>query len=62
MNHPWQQPIRRLRVIPGGESFGTDVLFIRPRSIRGWEVISLAGNVWSDENSMIYEVKDEVAQ
>jgi hypothetical protein len=24
------------------------VLFIRPRTTRGWEVVSMAGNVWSD--------------
>lgn len=59
MNHPWQQPIRPLFVIPHGQSFKCDVLFIKPLHIRGWEVITTSGNVWSDENAMIYTYDPE---
>ncbi len=62
MNHPWQQPIRPLWVIPDSMSYGKYVLFIRPRSTRGWEVIVTSGNVWTDENSMIYEDVKEMEE
>jgi hypothetical protein len=62
MNHPWQQPIRPLEVlIPDTQHperrFWVPVLFIRPRGTRGWEVISMAGNVWNDLQCELMEVK-----
>ena len=59
MNHPWQQPIRPLYIIPDGNGFRCDVIFIRPLSTRGWEVIVLSGNVYSNENAMMYAYDPE---
>jgi len=49
VNHPWQQPIRPLEVlVPRTANLWATVLFIRPKTDRGWEVITMVGNVWSD--------------
>jgi hypothetical protein len=48
VNHPWQQPIRPLEVLIPKTDMWATVLFIRPRTTRGWEVVSMAGNVWND--------------
>lgn len=54
MNHPWQQPIRPLEVlIPNNVNFWATVLFIRPRGDRGWEVITMAGVNWSDQETSL---------
>ena len=51
MNHPWQQPIRPLEVLIPNTDFWATVLFIRPRTDRGWEVITMAGIRWSDHEA-----------
>jgi hypothetical protein len=56
MNHPWQQPIRPLEVCPDKATIWCRVLFIRPRTPRGWEVIVESGNVWTSDDSCIREV------
>jgi hypothetical protein len=48
MNHPWQQPIRPLEVLIPNTDLWATVLFIRPRTDRGWEVTTLSGNVWNN--------------
>ena len=56
MNHQWQQPIRPLEIQPnvGGPGSGWfPVLFIRPTTDGGWEVITTGGATWNDGNSMI---------
>jgi hypothetical protein len=57
MNHPWQQPIRPLEVLIPTTEIWNQVLFIRPRSERGWEVITRSGNVWNNDDTLIREVK-----
>ncbi len=57
MNHPWQQPIRPLEVYPTPLELWRPVLFIRPRTNGGWEVITVAGSTWSNDDSTIREVK-----
>jgi len=56
MNHAWQQPIRPLSVMPDNADFWIRVLFIRPRTERGWEALCESGNVWTDLNSSIRPV------
>jgi len=52
MNHLWQQPIRPLEVlVPRTANLWATVLFIRPRTPRGWEVLTMAGVVWSDQET-----------
>jgi hypothetical protein len=58
MNHPWQQPIRPLECWPQGAEECLYVLFIRPLTPRGWEVITTSGNVWTSDNAMIQPVQD----
>jgi hypothetical protein len=57
MNHPWQQPIRPLEVKPDKSAIWCRVLFIRPRTPRGWEVIVESGNVWTSDDSFMREVQ-----
>ena len=57
MNHPWQQPIRPMEVYPTELEMWRPILFIRPRTNGGWEVITVAGGVWTDETASIREVK-----
>ena len=57
MNHPWQQPIRPLEVYPTPLELWRPVLFIRPRTNGGWEVTTVAGSTWSNDDSTIREVK-----
>jgi len=58
VNHPWQQPIRPLEVHPilNENDRWYPVLFIRPRTERGWEVITYNGVNWDTENALIREV------
>jgi hypothetical protein len=56
MNHPYQQPIRPLEVKPDKSAIWCRVLFIRPRTPRGWEVVVESGNVWTEENAILREV------
>ena len=52
MNHPWQQPVRPLEVlVPNTVNLWATVLFIRPRTDRGWEVITMAGVKWTDHDA-----------
>lgn len=53
MNHPWQQPIRpmEVRTIPDG--IWRPVLFIRPRTERGWEVVTTAGTIHQSVSSYL---------
>jgi len=55
MNHPWQQPIRPLEVHPNANETGTwyPVLFIRPATGRGWEVITHNGVLWESDTALI---------
>lgn len=54
MNHPWQQPIRPLEVNPNSQPYHWyTVLFIRPRTDHGWEVISAGGHVYDDDEAML---------
>lgn len=58
MNHPWQQPIRPLEVHPLANPDGTwyPVLFVRPATDRGWQVISYNGILWESCDALIREV------
>ena len=52
MNHPWQQPIRPLEVlVPRTANLWATVLFIRPKTDRGWEVITMSGSQWSSNEA-----------
>lgn len=53
MKHEWQQPIRPLEVSPNTSDMWVLVLFIRPRNEGGWEVISRAGVIWTNETALI---------
>ena len=55
MNHPWQQPICPLEVHPmvNENDRWFPVLFIRPGTDRGWEVITRNGVVWESDNALI---------
>ena len=55
MNLPWQQPIRPLEVHPLANENGTwyPVLFIRPATDRGWQVISYNGILWQNESAVL---------
>ncbi len=48
MTHPWQQPIQPLEVLIPNTNLWATVLFVRPRTDRGWEVTTLSGNVWNN--------------
>lgn len=57
MNHPWQQPIRPLEVNPNETpELWITVLFIRPSTPYGWEVISAGGHTYDEYDSMLREV------
>ena len=57
MNHPWQQPIRPLEVNPNQTpELWIVVLFIRPRTGNGWEVISAGGHTYNEDDAMLREV------
>ena len=47
MNHPWQQPIQPMEVRLPDSKIWVQVLFIRPKQIDGWEVITHTGIKWS---------------
>ena len=53
MNHPWQQPIRPLEVQPNNTDLWIMVLFIRPRTGNGWEVISAGGHTYDEDDAML---------
>lgn len=53
MNHPWQQPIRLLEVLPNGLDMWIAVLFIRPRTGYGWEVVSAGGHIYNEDDALI---------
>ena len=53
MNYQWQQPIRPLQVNPNESGLWIGVLFIRPSTDHGWEVISAGGHVYDDEGAML---------
>jgi len=53
MNHPWQQPIRPLEVYPTELKMWRPVLFIRPKTDRGWEVITMSGSQWSSNEAVL---------
>lgn len=55
MNHPWQQPIRPLEVHPFVNDDGTwyPVLFIKPGTDRGWQVITHSGVLWESSDALI---------
>ena len=53
MNFQWQQPIRRLEVQPNGMDMWIAVLFIRPRTAHGWEVISAGGHTYDEDDALI---------
>ncbi len=55
MNFQWQQPIRPLEVHPNNNKTGTwyPVLFIRPRTAHGWEVISAGGHTYDEDDALI---------
>ncbi len=55
MNHPWQQPISPLEVHPmiNKNDSWYPVLFIRPCTERGWEVITQNGVNWSNDNALL---------
>ena len=48
MNHEWQQPFRPMEVLIPNTNIWASVVFIRSRNTRGWEVITMSGNTWSD--------------
>jgi hypothetical protein len=45
-----------LEVKPDKCAIWCRVLFIRPRTLRGWEVVVESGNVWTEENAILREV------
>ena len=53
MNYPWQQPIRPLEVQPDDTDLWIMVLFIRPRTGHGWEVISAGGHTYDEAHAML---------
>ena len=54
MNFQWQQPIRRLEVQPNGaRDLWIPVLFIRPRTAHGWDVISAGGHTYDEDDAML---------
>ena len=55
MNHPWQQPIKPLEVHPlaNDDHMWYPVLFIRPGSDRGWQVITHNGVLWESHTAML---------
>jgi len=55
MNHSWQQPIRPLEVHPlvNDDHTWYPVLFIRPATDRGWQVISFSGILWESADAML---------
>lgn len=57
MIHPWQQPIRPLEVYPTPLELWRPVLFIRPHTDGGWEVMTVAGSTWTNNDSTIREVQ-----
>jgi hypothetical protein len=50
MNLPWQQPIRPLEVKLPDDGMWVPVLFIRPKTSDGWQVITHAGVTWSNDD------------
>lgn len=58
MNHPWQQPTRPLEVHPlvNEDGIWYPVLFIRPATDQGWQVISYNGILWENDSAMLREV------
>jgi len=59
MNHPWQQPIRPLEVlVPRTANCWATVLFIRPKTDRGWEVITMVGSRWSSDETEVRYPQD----
>lgn len=60
-DQPWQQPIRPMEVQPINSALWCRVLFMRPRSRRGWEVVVESGNVWTNDDAAIREVKHDRA-
>ena len=53
MNHPWQQPIRPLEVQPNQTDLWIMVLFIRPDTMCGWEVISAGGHIYVEDDALL---------
>ena len=53
MNYQWQQPIRPLEVQRDGTDLWIAVLFIRPRTAHGWEVISAGGHTYDEDDAML---------
>lgn len=53
MNYPWQQPIRPLEVQPNESDLWIMVLFIRPSTAHGWQVISAGGHVYRDDQALL---------
>ena len=53
MNYPWQQPIRPLEVQPNESDLWIMVLFIRPSTAHGWQVISAGGHVYWDDQALL---------
>lgn len=54
MNHPWQQPIRPLEVNPNqAPDLWIAVLFIRPSTAHGWEVISAGGHTYNEDDALL---------
>lgn len=56
MNHPWQQPIRRMEVRVPDSELWVPVIFIRPDDDFGWEVITRSGCIWASDKTNIREV------
>lgn len=55
MNFQWQQPIKPLEVHPlaNDEHMWYPVLFIRPATDRGWQVITHNGILWESTDAML---------
>ena len=54
MNYQWQQPIRPLEVNPNqAPDLWIAVLFIRPRTAHGWEVISAGGHTYDEDDALL---------
>ncbi len=53
MNYQWQQPIRPLEVQPDDTDLWIMVLFIRPRTEHGWEVISAGGHTYDEDDALL---------
>ena len=55
MNFQWQQPIKPLEVHPlaNDEHMWYPVLFIRPATDRGWQVISFSGILWESSDALL---------